>query len=158
MKPRNRAAFGTQHPGTSIQDPRIQSQEQSVKNQLPDEGRIGSVALRPPRAAILWAVLAQLVITAAKFNKRFIILQQQQQPRKQQQSCKVTHTRRKLGNTYWFIGLHVITIKHCITFITFLSYLYIISRLVQVFFKICFLMRNIIIPFYHHIYHSQNKF
>jgi len=121
MKPRNRAAFGTQHPGTSIQDPRIQSQEQSVKNQLPDGGRIGSVALRPPRAAILWAVLAQLVITAAKFNKRFIILQQQQQPRKQQQSCKVTHTRRNFGNIYWFIGLHVITIKHFITFIKFLA-------------------------------------
>jgi len=123
MKPRNRAAFSTQHPGTSIQDPRIQSQEQSVKNQLPDEGRIGSVALRPPRAAILWAVLAQLVITAAKFNKRFIILQQQQQPRKQQQSCKVTHTRRKFGNVYLFIGLQLLRTKDFIIFMKFLSYL-----------------------------------
>jgi len=123
MKPRNRAAFGTQHPGTSIQDPRIQSQEQSVKNQLPDGGRIGSVALRPPRAAILWAVLAQLVITAAKFNKRFIILQQQQQPRKQHRSCKVTHTRRNFGNIYWFIGFTFLTTKHLFTIIKFLIYL-----------------------------------
>jgi len=65
-----------------------------VRNQLPDGGRIGSVALRRPRAAILWAVLAQLVITAAKFNKRFIILQQQQQPQEQPQSRRITHTRR----------------------------------------------------------------